>query len=69
MMICAMLRIPPPPIPVHARKIISSTIDLEKPEARLPSMNTAMATHSAAFRPKMSLKRPYIGWKAVDVKR
>ena len=61
--------IPPPPAPAKPRKTMSSVILLEKPEATLPIMKTAMAKHSAAFLPNMSLKRPYNGWKLVEVSR
>lgn len=42
---------------------------LEKPAAKFPSMNTDIARHKAALRPKMSENRPYSGWNAVDVRR
>lgn len=66
-MIMARVRIPPPPRPWIARKMISWIMVCASAHARLPKRKMIRLPRRTLLRPKMSLRRPYTGCSAVEV--
>lgn len=58
---------PPPPKPVNARIKLTARMFVPRPHPRQPVANEKVETKKQTRLPKMSEKRPYNGWKAVEV--
>jgi hypothetical protein len=68
-MIVAIVISPPPPKPVKPRIRFNDTISGARPQPKQPSRKAIVAVKKQSLRPRMSLKRPYRGWNAVEVMR
>lgn len=60
---------PPPPRPVRARIRFKETTSGASPQPRQPRRKVKVAVKKQVRRPRISLNRPYRGWKAVEVMR